>query len=474
MTSRIGLFKNGSKMKNNVTENQMEDLPKITFEDQVNDDQRKYSRYVCDSRAIPHEIDGLKPVQRRILWSMWNSDARNRYTKTVKVAGLAMGFHPHGDRSIQDALSAMAQDFTFANNIPLVSGEGTFGDVLDPAAIASPRYTEVKLSDFSKDLGFFESLPDIDYVKNYDETEEEPIHFVGKVPTVLLNNIQGIATGFRCFIPAHKLGDIIDSQVSYLKNGKTKKLKPWYKEFNGELRMSKNDNGSEVMTTTFAFRWEGESLYLSDAPMSWNREKVVNYLDDLIEKKDSWLKDYVDHSSQKFKIELIYRRGEKPSDLQIKEVLSKEHSEVLTYNVITHEGRLRNVTTDEIIKRFCEFRKTHLIRRFKRLAGLEQEKIDRNSELIRFIKEKWNQRVTTIKSKSDFEDQLKSAKFTYFEWLSSIPVYRMTLDEARKCEEAIVEAKIRFDEYTGLYKKDDKLVAFMVNELGELKNKWDK
>jgi DNA gyrase subunit A len=368
----------------------------------------------------------------------------------------------------------MAQDFTFANNIPLVSGEGTFGDVLDPAAIASPRYTEVKLSDFSKDLGFFESLPDIDYVKNYDETEEEPIHFVGKVPTVLLNNIQGIATGFRCFIPAHKLGDIIDSQVSYLKNGKTKKLKPWYKEFNGELRMSKNDNGSEVMTTTFAFRWEGESLYLTDAPMSWNREKVVNYLDDLIEKKDSWLKDYVDHSSQKFKIELIYRRGEKPSDLQIKEVLSKEHSEVLTYNVITHEGRLRNVTPDEIIKRFCEFRKTHLIRRFKRLAGLEQEKIDRNSELIRFIKEKWNQKVTTIKSKSDFEDQLKSAKFTFFEWLSSIPVYRMTLDEVRKCEEAIVEAKTRFDEYTALYKKDDKLVAFMVNELGELKNKWDK
>jgi DNA gyrase subunit A len=175
-------------------------------------------------------------------------------------------------------------------------------------------------------------------------------------------------------------------------NGKTKKLKPWYKEFNGELRMSKNDNGSEVMTTTFAFRWEGESLYLTDAPMSWNREKVVNYLDDLIEKKDSWLKDYMDHSSQKFKIELIYKRGEKPSDLQIKEVLSKEHSEVLTYNVITHEGRLRNVTPDEIIKRFCEFRKTHLIRRFKRLAGLEQEKIDRNSELIRFIKEKWNQR----------------------------------------------------------------------------------
>ncbi|HNI96612.1 MAG TPA: DNA gyrase subunit A, partial [Leptospiraceae bacterium] len=270
-------------MKNNMSNSQTE-IPKISFEDQVNIDQRRYSRYVCDSRAIPHEIDGLKPVQRRILWAMWNSDSRNRYTKTVKVAGLAMGFHPHGDKSIQDALSAMAQDFTFANNIPLVSGEGTFGDVLDPNAIASPRYTEVKLSDFVKDLGFFEGLPDIDYVRNYDETEDEPIHFVGKVPVVLLNHIQGIATGFRCFIPGHKLGDIIDSQIAYLKTGKTKKIKPWYKDFGGEIRLSKNDNGSEILTTTFGFKWEGETLFLTDAPMSWNREKVITYLDDLLEK----------------------------------------------------------------------------------------------------------------------------------------------------------------------------------------------
>ena len=460
-------------MKNNMSNSQTE-IPKISFEDQVNIDQRRYSRYVCDSRAIPHEIDGLKPVQRRILWAMWNSDSRNRYTKTVKVAGLAMGFHPHGDKSIQDALSAMAQDFTFANNIPLVSGEGTFGDVLDPNAIASPRYTEVKLSDFVKDLGFFEGLPDIDYVRNYDETEDEPIHFVGKVPVVLLNHIQGIATGFRCFIPGHKLSDIIDSQIAYLKTGKTKKIKPWYKDFGGEIRLSKNDNGSEILTTTFGFKWEGDSLFLTDAPMSWNREKVITYLDDLLEKKDHWLKDYMDHSSQRFRIELLYKKGEKPSETQIRELFNKEQNEALTYNVITYEGKLKNETPEEIIRRFCDFRKNHLVRRFKRLAGLEQEKIDRNSELIRFIREKWNLKVTAIKSKSDFEDQLKKSKFTYFEWLASIPVYRMTLEEVKKCEEAIVEAKTRFDEYTGLYKKDDRLTVFMVNELTELKSKWDK
>ncbi|TGK61727.1 DNA gyrase subunit A [Leptospira wolffii] len=451
-----------------------DNFPKVPFEDQVNDDQRKYSRYVCDSRAIPHEIDGLKPVQRRILWAMWNSDARNRYTKTVKVAGLAMGYHPHGDRSIQDALSQMAQDFTFANNYPLVSGEGTFGDVLDPGAIASPRYTEVKLSDFAKDLGFFESLPDIDYVKNYDETEDEPIHFVGKVPVVLLNNIQGIATGFRCFIPGHKLSHVINSQINYLKTKKPLPLKPWYKDFKGEVKSAKTEAGNITMTTTFNCTWEGDTLYLTDAPMNWNREKVINLLDDILEKKDTWLKDYVDYSSQTFRIELQYKKGEKPNAKQIAEVLSKEDTQTLANNVITYDGRLKNFGPEEIIKRFCDFRKTHLIRRFKRLAGLEEEKIARNSELIRFIKEKWNEKVIGIKSKKDFEDRLQKAKFNYYEWLASIPVYRMTIEEVRKCEEAIVEAKSALSRYQGLVKEDKKLTEFMIGELTELKDKWDK
>ncbi len=168
-------------------------LPRNTFENQVNDDQCKYSRYVCDSRAIPQEIDGLKPVQRRILWTMWNSNARNHFTKTVKVAGLTMGYHPHGDRSITDAIAAMTQEFPFSNNFALVQGEGTFGDILDPNAIASPRYTEVRLSPFAKDVGLFESLEDIEYIPNYDETDKEPIFFCAKIPLVLINPIQGIA-----------------------------------------------------------------------------------------------------------------------------------------------------------------------------------------------------------------------------------------------------------------------------------------
>ncbi|MGQ2871914.1 DNA gyrase subunit A, partial [Leptospira santarosai] len=191
-------------------------------------------------------------------------------------------------------------------------------------------------------------------------------------------------------------------------------------------------------------------------------------------RKDSWLKEYVDFSSQTFRIELQYKKGEKPSQKEIMALFNKEDIQTLAMNVITYDGKLKNFKPEEIIKRFCDFRKTHLIRRFKRLSGLEEEKIERNSELIRFIKEKWNEKVIGIKSKKDFEEKLKASKFKYFEWLCTIPVYRMTIEEVKKCEEAIVEAKTTLARYQGLVKEDKKLTDFMVTELEELQNKWDK
>ena len=447
--------------------------PFTFFSQQVHIDQQKYSRYVCDSRAIPNEVDGLKPVQRRILWAMWNSSSRNSFTKTVKMAGMAMAYHPHGDKSIQDALSAMAQSFPFANNYPLVAGEGTFGDIVDPSAIASPRYTEVKLSDFVKDVGFFESLPDIEYVRNYDETEDEPTYFFGKVPVVLLNSIMGIATGFRCNIPGHRLKDVTDSMKAFLTKGKPKKLTPWYRGFNGATEFRKTENGEPVFTTGFGFKVEDGKVYMTDAPQSWNRNKVIDYLESLIEDKEGELRDYTDFSTDRFLIELSFKRVFKPTPENLRAMFSRVNNEMLAYNVITVGGRLEQHGPEEIIKRFCQFRKKHLIRRFKRLSILEQEKISRNSELIRFIHEKWNQKVTNIKSKAHFEDELKKNKFVHFEWLASLPVYRMTKEEVRKCEEAIVEAKEAYKRYQKLIKQDADLTAFMIDELDALQHKWD-
>ena len=452
----------------------MVNLTSNWFEIQVNDDQCKYSRYVCDSRAIPHLIDGLKPVQRRILWTMWNTSARNNFTKTVKVAGLVMGFHPHGDKSIQDAISAMVQQFPFANNYALIEGEGTFGDVLDPSAVASPRYTEVRLSEFAKDCGLFEGLEDLDYIPNYDETDKEPVFFVPKVPLVLCNPAQGIATGFRCFIPPFKLSDICDAMISFMNKGKVPKLYPWVKDYSGTIIYQKNENGEWIFSTSFGIKVEKDGgVYIVSAPLGWNRERVISHLEKLLEQKTEWLKGYTDHSSQVFKIELHIKRGIKPDSKNLTGLMDILDNQTCAYNMITTDGRLEEIMPEEVIKRFVLFRRKHLVKRFKRLSLIEKEKIDRNTELIRFIKEGWNKKVVEIKSKAELEKKLTSAKFKYAEWLSTLPVYRLTLEEVKRCKDIITEAKKQMHYYEQLVKSEKSLTEFMIEELNSLKTKWD-
>ena len=446
----------------------------IDFSEQISIDQKRYSRYVCDSRAIANSIDGLKPVQRRILWTMWNSKARNLFTKTVKVSGMTMAYHPHGNTSIDDAIAQMVQDFTFANNYPLISGEGTFGDIIDPKAIASPRYTEVKISNFAKDVGLFESIQDIDYVSNYDETEKEPIFFVPKIPIILLNPIMGIATGFKCNMAGHKLYDISQAMIKCLKGLRIPKILPWYKNYKGRSNYLKiAEKNSNVFVTNFHFEEINGSYFLTQAPQNWNREKTINYIESILKNYEE-IKDYLDHSKDSFMIEIIFKKGIKRSIKDLEEIFNKQNKEVLVQNVITYEGKLLNKSNEEIIEEFIYFRKIHLKRRFKRLAIIEEEKINKQTELIRFIKEKWNSKVTKIKNRKDLEAELKKAKFFFSDWLCDIPIYRITLEEVSKCKQIIKDAEKLYKKYVRLFEEENILVKFMINEINELSKKWDK
>ncbi len=445
----------------------------VDFTEQVNQDQKKYSRYVCDSRAIPNVMDGLKPVQRRILWTMWNSSARDRFTKTVKVAGMVMAYHPHGNSSIEEAIAQMVQDFIFSNNYPLVSGEGTFGDALDPKAIASPRYTEVTISDFAKDVGLFESIPDLDYVDNYDETAKEPIFFVPKIPLVFLNPVLGIATGFRTNLAGRNLSDLVDASISFLENPETEvDLSPWYKGLKKDSYLYfKNENQQRVFSTGFAFEYSKGSLFLVQAPQNWNREKVIMYLENLV-KEPNEVRDYLDHSKDDFRIEIIFKREAKMTPKKIKAIFSKTNQEVIEQNVITYNGGLRKCSDSDIIRDFFSYRKKHLKARFKRLAQGEKEKWDKLRELIRFIKEKWSEKATAIESKSVLENSLKEANFKHYEWLAQIPLYRLTIKEVAKSKESIEAAKKNYLSYRELVKSDSTLTNFIISEMRELK-KWD-
>src|SRR6187397_2296527 len=175
-----------------------------------------YAMSVIVARALPDVRDGLKPVHRRVLWSMWDGGFRpgRPYVKSSKVVGDVMGnHHPHGDASIYDTLVRMAQPFSL--RYPLVDGQGNFGSIDDdpPAAM---RYTEARLARIATEMLRDIDADTVDFGPNYDGSENEPLVLPSRFPNLLVNGSAGIAVGMATNIPPHNLGEVIDATVAYI------------------------------------------------------------------------------------------------------------------------------------------------------------------------------------------------------------------------------------------------------------------
>lgn len=178
-----------------------------------------YSMSVITARALPDVRDGLKPVQRRVLYAMdqlgLNYDKPHR--KSARIVGDAMGkYHPHGDSSIYETLVVLSQDFK--KGMALVDGHGNFGSIEGDGA-AAMRYTEAKLKKFTQDV-YLSDLDKnvVDFVPNFDETEKEPAVLPVRVPNLLVNGADGIAVGMTTNIPTHNLSEVVDAVCAYMDN----------------------------------------------------------------------------------------------------------------------------------------------------------------------------------------------------------------------------------------------------------------
>ncbi|MBB6308999.1 DNA gyrase subunit A [Xanthobacter tagetidis] len=192
------------------------DIKPVSITDELSRSYLDYAMSVIVARALPDVRDGLKPVHRRILFSMhengyeWNK----QYRKSARVVGDVIGkYHPHGDQSVYDALVRMAQ--TFAMRVPLVDGQGNFGSV-DGDAPAAMRYTEVRLEKVTGSLLDDLDKDTVDFQENYDNTEREPAVLPAKFPNLLVNGAGGIAVGMATNIPPHNLGEVIDVTIALL------------------------------------------------------------------------------------------------------------------------------------------------------------------------------------------------------------------------------------------------------------------
>ena len=178
-----------------------------------------YAMSVIIARALPDVRDGLKPVQRRTLYDMYELGIRydKPYRKSARIVGDTMGkYHPHGDSSIYDALVVMAQDFK--KGLPLVDGHGNFGSIEGDGA-AAMRYTEARLQKVTQEAYLADLDKNVvDFMPNFDETEKEPVVLPVKAPNLLVNGAEGIAVGMATSIPPHNFGEVIDGVIAYMKN----------------------------------------------------------------------------------------------------------------------------------------------------------------------------------------------------------------------------------------------------------------
>ncbi len=259
---------------------------------------RDYSLYVLLDRALARYSDGLKPVQRRILYAMYelHLGPQSKPKKSVRAIGDALGkYHPHSDQAGYEALVGLAQDFSI--RYPLVHGQGNFGSVDDPKSFAAMRYTEVRLSRYSPLL--FDELSDssVQWISNFDGTMREPFELPAQLPFLLINGSSGIAVGLSTEIPPHNLGQVIDALTAYLKNSKISDadlialLQGPDFPLGGIVEMTQEEQfgfytrgkGHFVLKATIVI--DGTRLIIRSIPYMTNTTKIIEQIQNLAQEK---------------------------------------------------------------------------------------------------------------------------------------------------------------------------------------------
>ncbi len=365
-----------------------------------------YAMSVIIARALPDVRDGLKPVQRRTLYDMYELGIRydRPYRKCARIVGDTMGkYHPHGDSSIYEALVVMAQDFKKGQI--LVDGHGNFGSIEGDGA-AAMRYTEARLTKFTQEVCLADLDKDIvDFGPNFDETEKEPIVLPMRVPNLLINGAEGIAVGMATSIPTHNLGEVVDAVKAYIKNDaiSTKQLMKYIKgpDFpTGGIVVNKDDllNIYETGQGKIKIRGKVEveelkggrkQLVISEIPYTMIGTGIAKFLNDvanLVETKKTT--DIVDISNQSSKegirIVLELKRGADAENL--KNMLYKKTRLEDTFGVnmlAVADGRPETLGLKKIIEHHVDFQFELATRKYTTLLKKEQEKSEVQEGLIK-------------------------------------------------------------------------------------------
>ena len=343
-----------------------------------------YAMYVILDRALPNVGDGLKPVQRRILYAMseLGLDAGSKYKKSARTVGDVIGkFHPHGDSAAYEAMVLMAQNFSF--KYPLVDGQGNWGSQDDPKSFAAMRYTESKLTNFANLLISELKSGTVDWQPNFDGSLLEPVIFPAKIPMILLNGTSGIAVGMATDIPSHNINEVIDATVKILEKPKSD-LKDLLKIIKGP---DFSNNASIVASPE-----ELEEMYLSGRggfkiQAQWRQEKnqiIINALpyqasgskileqiaEQMINKKLPMVVDLADEGDHEDPIRLVITL--KSNRVNAEDVMNHLYASTdlqknyrVNMNLISLKGGPKVLSLVDLLKEWVIFRKDTVKRKLE-------------------------------------------------------------------------------------------------------------
>lgn len=384
-----------------------EKIIKTEYSEEMQKSYMNYSMSVITARAIPDARDGLKPVQRRVLYDMselhLNHDKPHR--KSARIVGDTMGkYHPHGDSSIYDTLVVLSQ--VFKKGMPLVNGHGNFGSIEGDGA-AAMRYTEARLEKFAEEVYLKDLEKTVDFVPNYDETEKEPEVLPVRVPNLLINGAEGIAVGMSTSIPSHNLGEVIDAVQAYIDNPdisirELMEYLPGPDFPTGGIIANKSDLPAIYETGMGKIKLRGrieiemgkrkadkDKLVITEIPYTMVGVAINKFLSDvadLVESKK--LNDVVDISNQSNKegIRIVLELRKDADVEKIRNILYKKTKLEDTFGVnmlAIANGRPETLNLKGILKNYLDFQYKNATRKYQVLLEKELEKKEIREGLIK-------------------------------------------------------------------------------------------
>ena len=320
---------------------------------------RQYSAYVICSRAIPAVEDGLKPVQRRIMHSLWEKDD-GRYTKVANIVGHAMQYHPHGDASIGDALCVLANKLWGKGKGYLIDGQGNYGSLYTGMPHAATRYIECRLTDLARKEVF--NRKTTTYVPNYDGRREEPVYLPSKIPLLLMLGADGIAVGLSTAILPHNFIELLEAEIACIQK-KPFELYPDF-QLGGVMDVSDYQDGLGKVKVRAVIEPEGKNkLVITQLPWGETTDSIAESIEDAIKKKKVQVRHLNDLTSDAVRIELELQAGasqEKTTTALY--VFTTCEKSISSRPIVLDDGRPRLMTVSEILRKNAE-RLTELTRR---------------------------------------------------------------------------------------------------------------